>query len=93
MSTNFAVDNWLLYHRYQHPEHLVSMIRNSSWKEHCHTLLPSPPMPDDRRVLGCCPDCGERIPTAWVLVEYKKNDGTDGVWAECPECADVVAPE
>ena len=35
-------DTATLYHQYQRPERLVSMIRNSSWKEHCHTLLPSP---------------------------------------------------
>jgi len=23
----------------------------------------------------------------------EKEDGTEGVWAECPECSDVVAPE
>jgi hypothetical protein len=32
-------------------------------------------------------------PTAWTLVEYEKDDGTEGVWAECPGCGDVVAPE
>jgi hypothetical protein len=49
--------------------------------------------PDDTQILGRCPDCGEPIPTAWILVEYEKDDGTEGVWAECPTCDDVVAPE
>ena len=49
-------------------------------------------MPDDTQILGCCPNCGERIPTAWLLVLYQKDDGTEGVWAECPSCEDVVAP-
>jgi hypothetical protein len=50
-------------------------------------------MHDDTQRLGHCPDCGEQIPEAWILVEYEKNDGTEGVWAECPACNDVVAPE
>jgi hypothetical protein len=50
-------------------------------------------MPTDTQRVGRCPDCDELITTAWVLVEYEKEDGTDGVWAECPACQDVVAPE
>jgi len=62
------------------------------WKDHCHTLLPLP-MPDDTQRLGRCPNCDERITTPWLLVEYEKDDGTEGIWAECPTCEDVVAPE
>ena len=62
------------------------------WKEHSHTLLP-PSMNADESSLGRCPECGEDISEAWILVEYKKNDGTEGVWTECPACGDVVAPE
>jgi len=43
--------------------------------------------------LGRCPDCGERISRAWLLVEYEKDNGTTGIWAECPSCEDVVSPE
>jgi len=50
-------------------------------------------MPDDTHILGRCPDCGDEIPEAWLLVEYTKDDGADGIWAECPTCEDVVAPE
>jgi predicted RNA-binding Zn-ribbon protein involved in translation (DUF1610 family) len=50
-------------------------------------------MPDDTQLLGCCPDCGERIATAWRLIDYEKADGTEGTWAECPACGEVVAPE
>jgi len=49
-------------------------------------------MSDDTEILGRCPDCEERISTAWALVEYEKEDGTEAVWAECPACEDVVAP-
>ena len=50
-------------------------------------------MNTDESALGRCPDCGESIPEAWLLFEYEKDDGTDGVWAECLVCEDVVAPE
>jgi hypothetical protein len=50
-------------------------------------------MNTDESSLGRCPDCGNRIPEAWLLVEYTKDDGTDGIWAECPACEDVIAPE
>ncbi|SEO85074.1 hypothetical protein SAMN05216388_10213 [Halorientalis persicus] len=50
-------------------------------------------MNTDESSLGRCPDCGESISEPWVLVEYQKDDGTEGVWAECPECEEVVAPE
>lgn len=63
-----------------------------AWKDHCHTLLPPLFMPDDTQLLGRCPDCGESIPTGWLLVEYEKDNGETGIWAECPECSDVVAP-
>jgi hypothetical protein len=32
--------------------------------------------------LGCCPDCGEHIPQGWLLVEYEKDSGETGIWAE-----------
>ncbi|ELZ46392.1 hypothetical protein C463_04249 [Halorubrum californiense DSM 19288] len=47
----------------------------------------------DESSLGRCPECGGKISEAWVLLEYQKNDGTEGVWTECPTCGDVVAPE
>ncbi|AAG21032.1 Vng6434h (plasmid) [Halobacterium salinarum NRC-1] len=50
-------------------------------------------MPTDDSSLGQCSECGDRIAAAWLLVEYSKDDGTDGVWAECPACEAVVAPE
>jgi len=50
-------------------------------------------MPNDAEILGRCPDCGESISRAWLLVEYETDDGDTGIWAECPDCDDVVAPE
>ena len=50
-------------------------------------------MPNDADILGRCPDCGKSISRAWLLVEYETDDGDTGIWAECPDCDDVVAPE
>ncbi|WP_437125173.1 DUF7837 family putative zinc-binding protein [Haloarcula limicola] len=50
-------------------------------------------MTRDTSILGLCPDCDEEITPAWLLVEYEQDDGTTGIWAECPACEDVVKPE
>jgi hypothetical protein len=50
-------------------------------------------MSNDESVLGRCPHCGEFITDVWVLVEYETEDGSTGIWAECPSCEDVVSPE
>ena len=50
-------------------------------------------MNTDESLLGCCPECGEKISEACILVEYQRNDGTEGVWTECPSCEEVVTPE
>jgi uncharacterized protein with PIN domain len=47
----------------------------------------------DEPSLGRCPDCDEPIPAGRRLIEYERTDGTVAAWAECPGCADVVAPE
>jgi hypothetical protein len=72
---------------------LLSRRVISIWKEYCHTLLPPLYMNADEPPVGRWPNCGEDISEAWVLVEYEKDDGTEGVWTECPACEDVVAPE
>jgi predicted RNA-binding Zn-ribbon protein involved in translation (DUF1610 family) len=50
-------------------------------------------MTDGPEILGRCPDCGESISRTWLLVEYQTDDGDTRIWAECPDCDDVVAPE
>jgi hypothetical protein len=50
-------------------------------------------MSNDTPLLGHCPDCASAIPEGWLLVEYTKDNGTTGNWAECPDCETVVAPE
>ncbi|QLH83784.1 hypothetical protein [Halosimplex pelagicum] len=47
----------------------------------------------DESSLGRCPDCGEQIPEAWLLIEYETDESETEIWAECPTCEDVVAPE
>jgi endogenous inhibitor of DNA gyrase (YacG/DUF329 family) len=49
-------------------------------------------MSDPNTAVGECPQCGREIPRAYLLIEYETEDGEAGVWAECPECADVVDP-
>jgi predicted RNA-binding Zn-ribbon protein involved in translation (DUF1610 family) len=49
-------------------------------------------MSNHNAVLGECPQCGREIPRAYLLIEYETEDDEAGVWAECPECADVVDP-
>jgi len=61
-------------------------------KEHCHTVFPLC-MNTDESSLGRCPDCDERISESRLLIEFEKDDGTSGAWAECPSCEKVVAPE
>lgn len=63
------------------------------WKEYCHTLRSPLSMNADESSLGHCPERGEGVSDAWILVEYERADGTEGVWTECPACEDVVAPE
>jgi hypothetical protein len=47
-------------------------------------------MNSDASVLGLCPECGERIPEAWLLIKYETTDGETRIWAECPACEAVV---
>lgn len=50
-------------------------------------------MSEETELLGRCPECDEPISGGWGLVRYEKADGVEGVWAECPGCGDVVAPQ
>jgi len=50
-------------------------------------------MNSDASKLGRCPKCDTPIPEVWLLIEYEKANGETGIWAECPDCADVVSPD
>ena len=50
-------------------------------------------MTSDQTILGRCPNCGEEIPKAWVLIEYETADGATDYWAECLACDTVVSPD
>lgn len=56
---------------------------------------PSPlgtqPMSETQESPGDCPHCETRIPASRLLIEYDASDGP-GVFAECPDCEDVVTP-
>jgi len=41
--------------------------------------------------LGTCPDCQTAIPPVRLLLEYERSDGP-AMYAECPDCLDVVRP-
>ena len=41
--------------------------------------------------LGECPSCGSDIGDADVLIQYETADGV-GVYADCPDCREVVSP-
>ena len=62
---------------------------------HRSTTIPFPhtqqPMPANRSILGACPRCQHRIPAAQLLIEYETDNG-QAVWAECPDCNEVVHP-
>lgn len=63
---------------------------------HAHGSLRPPSMRSDtdhsRRSLGSCPDCGSAIPARRVLIEYETTDGRPAMYAECPDCRDIVHP-
>lgn len=44
-----------------------------------------------RQPLGACPRCDATVPESSLLIEYDATDGR-GVYAECPDCEDVVTP-
>lgn len=43
--------------------------------------------------LGRCPGCGESIPSYNKLIEYETAEGWTAMFAECPNCDDVVHPQ
>lgn len=43
-------------------------------------------------VLGDCPDCETTITRGGLLVTYER-DGWPAVYAECPDCGNVVHPQ
>ncbi|WP_449272006.1 DUF7837 family putative zinc-binding protein [Halorubrum kocurii] len=48
--------------------------------------------PNPEAILGTCSFCGETVADRHVLIQYEKESGDQGVWAECPECLEVVDP-
>lgn len=50
-------------------------------------------MAEHNATLGDCPNCGVELPSAYLLIEYETEAGDTAIYAECPECDDVVAPE
>lgn len=44
------------------------------------------------RQLGVCPNCETDIHARDILIEYRENNET-GIWADCPNCSEVVHPQ
>jgi hypothetical protein len=41
--------------------------------------------------LGVCPNCGNDIPSGYLLIEYETENGR-AQFAECPDCREIVHP-
>jgi hypothetical protein len=40
-----------------------------------------------------CPNCGVTVPWGSILIEYERDDGSLGQFAECPSGGVLVDPE
>lgn len=49
-------------------------------------------MTAESSTLGSCPHCGAVVASVDVLIEYETAEGEPAVWAECPDCGEVVDP-
>jgi len=49
-------------------------------------------MTAENQTLGNCPFCNARVPEHQSIIEFVTN-GKQRVFAECPECREVVDPE
>lgn len=43
--------------------------------------------------LGHCPSCSTEILATRLLIRYETQEGWPRMYADCPECHDVVRPE
>lgn len=50
-------------------------------------------MSTQRTTLGTCPVCNVQIPSSQLLIRYETSEGWPAMYAECPDCGDVVHPE
>lgn len=67
------------------PTGRVGHLKNPPMSTTTHSRTPP--------TLGHCPDCTAEIASYDVLIEYETEDGQPAIWAECPECREVVHPE
>lgn len=66
-------------------------MEGGSWDVNDHNYLFI--QVSDRSMLGACPNCSEAIADHDVIIEYECTDGSTGVYAECPDCREIIAPE
>jgi len=43
--------------------------------------------------IGTCPDCTATLTQLDILLKYETTDDTMAIWAECPDCSEVVHPD
>ncbi len=49
--------------------------------------------PDNQKtVRGPCSFCGETVTDRHVIIRYETAAGEPGLWAECPNCGEIVDP-
>jgi hypothetical protein len=48
---------------------------------------------DPQAELGTCSFCGAIVAAQDVIVEYERQNGAPGIWAECPDCSEIVDPK
>jgi hypothetical protein len=69
-------------------------VRILSYHEIVNDLVPdSDSLQSDPGSPGDLPDDSRPIGAVDVLITYERSDGTDGVFAGCPACEEIVTPE
>ena len=82
------------FHRSQITEDLrAELVAEAESRNHeCYTQREVPHVTAESSTLGSCPHCGAAVASVDVLIEYETAEGEPAVWAECPDCGEVVDP-
>lgn len=49
--------------------------------------------PENRKPIhGPCQFCGATVTQRHVIIQYETAAGDVGVWADCPDCGEIVDP-
>ena len=47
---------------------------------------------DPETIRGSCSFCGETVTDRHAIIHYETAGGEPGMWAECPDCGEIVDP-